>query len=701
MRRSESTYLIGVGVLIACVSLCPLDGAVRVENLMVSQRDDGSRKVDIAYDLVAASEHVPSSVRVDIVLSNDGGRSWGVVPPASALTGDYGPSVTVGNGKRVIYDVLEDQPGLAWSGVAARLQVTTGQEGESVTLELPGGVPIEFVRIPAGAFDMGSPENERGRSGDEGPLHRVTIADPFYMSRYQITQSQWAAVMGSHPARRYGIGDDFPVFYVSWDAAHDFVNRVDRVGLGHFRMPSEAEWEYACRGGTQTRYFFGDSLDCDDVCGDCEAGVDSGKRSDYMWYCANHGPPGEPDYAAKPVGRRRPNPFGLYDMSGNLWEWCRDAYAPDYQGAPTDGSARQGPPGSSRVLRGGAWDYHSKHCRSASRAGYVPWRSYTFHGVRLVWSPFAKESDSWFATWEARAVADNMISYQTVYDGWPKNLNMFEQGFQGEKFTKNWGTTLDNGATVRQLRFLGRVCYATQLERAVDSFVRGLDFLLNLQYPNGGFPQRYPEGHDYGDFITFNDDVMARALRLLRNISDKPEFAWVDVERRTRARAAYEKGLRCTLDCQIVVGGRRTIWGGQHDPVTLEPRPARSFEPNGLCSRESAAVAVFLMSLKNPSADVVEAVEAAVTWFREARITGTRLAREDGDLVLVEDANAPPLWARFYDLEGGRPMFAGMDGVVKYAINEIDRERRNGYGWYNQAGEVVFQAYAEWKKRVQ
>ena len=681
-----------------------IGAAIRVENVTARLRPDGTRVVEVTFDLVALANE--ATARVDLLLSNDAGRSWTVVPPASSLTGDFGDAVEVGPGKRIVYESLRDRPGLSWSGVAARVHATTGAPGETVRMTLPGGAGIEFIRIPAGTFEMGSPDTEQGRWDDEGPVRTVHIDYDFYMSKYQVTQAQWTAILEKNPSRRYGMGPTFPAFYVSWDMARELVRGLDRLGLGHFRLPSEAEWEYACRAGTQTRYHFGDSLEGDDVCDDAPAGTLPGNRSDYMWYCANHGPPGAPDYAAKPVGRLRPNAFGLHDMNGNLWEWCRDVYFPNYDGAPTDGSARQGPPGSARVLRGGAWDYFAQHCRSASRNGYSSWRGYTFHGVRLVWFPYAMHSDSWFASWEAVAVADNMISFQNQYGAWPKNLNMYEQAYQGEKFTKNWGTTLDNGATLKQLRFLARTAYANglagrDLERAKASFLRGLDFLFKIQYPGGGFPQRYPEGHDYGDLVTFNDDLMAGALRLLRDVAEKPEFAFVDATRRARAKEGYDRGLRCTLDCQIVLDGKKTIWGGQHDPVTLEPRAARSFEPNGLCTRESAEVVHFLMSLSNPSPDVVEAIESAVTWFREAKITGSRLDRVDGDLVVVPDPEAPPLWARFHDMQNGRPMFAGMDGVVKNDISEIDRERRNGYGWFNHAGETVFAEHAEWRRRTQ
>ncbi|MHC4575525.1 MAG: formylglycine-generating enzyme family protein [Planctomycetota bacterium] len=133
---------------------------------------------------------------------------------------------------------------------------------KTVTLTLPGDVELELVRIPAGSFRMGSPESERGRYDDEGPVHKVTINYDFYMGKYEVTQAQWKAVMGTNPARRLGVGDNYPVSHISWDQCRQFIAKLKQVGLpGTFRLPSEAEWEYACRAGTQTRFYFGDSLD--------------------------------------------------------------------------------------------------------------------------------------------------------------------------------------------------------------------------------------------------------------------------------------------------------------------------------------------------------------------------------------------------------------------------------------------------------
>lgn len=570
----------------------------------------------------------------------------------------------------------------------------------TVTLLLSGDVELSLIRIPAGEFLMGSPESERGRSKDEGPVHRVEIGYEFHMGRYPVTQSQWEAVMGSNPAKRYGIGPDYPVYYVSWDDCQEFLRRLNRLGKGYFRLPSEAEWEYAARAGTRSRYFFGDSLEADDEC-EYTAQSENPKRSDYLWYCGNNSPAGTPGYSAKRVGSKLPNPFGLFDMSGNLWEWCLDAYYPDYTGAPADGSARQGPPGSPRVLRGGAWDYYARHCRSASRNGYEASRAYTFHGLRLVWFPFEKYSEEWFAGWEARLIADNILSYQNDLGSWPKNMNMETHGYLGEKFTKNWGTSIDNGATVKEMKFLAGVIRAQGGRRFMDSFDKGLGYLLKMQYSNGGWPQRFPPGSDYGDYITYNDDAMLNVMELMRDIAREPEgYSFVREPGRERARRAFERGLRCILASQVRVDSRRTAWAAQHDPVTLAPRAARGFEPVGLASAESAALVLFLMEIPDPSSEVVDAVNGACRWFEETRIAGKRQVVENGLKRLVDDQDAPPLWARFYEIETSRPIFSGMDGTVIYSLEELDPERIMGYRWYVEDGGQVLEACSGWRTRI-
>ena len=579
------------------------------------------------------------------------------------------------------------------AGSAAAEQTSAGK---TVVLTLAGGVKLEMVRIPAGTFQMGSPETERGRSGDEGPAHTVNINYDFYMGKYEVTQAQWQALMKTKPYKIYGIGDNYPVFRVSWNDCQAFISALNQLNVGFFRLPSEAEWEYACRAGTKSRFYFGNSPGCGDYCQDCEAGAMQGKRSDYMWYCGDNVRDGEPEFGAKPVGQKLPNGFGLYDMSGNVWEWCQDEYHFNYEGAPTDGSAWQQRAGAPRVLRGGAWDYQARYCRSACRCGYSAERGYTFHGFRLVWLPYSRESEQWYGSWPAIFTADNIVSYQSEFGGWPKNMGFAKHGYQGEKFTRNWGTTIDNGATHTQMAFLARVYHATGKKRFRDSFIRGLDYLLEAQYDNGGWPQRYPldkVGNDYGDYITFNDDAMVGVMRLMRDIADKkPRYSFIDKERRKKVETAVRKGLQCILNCQVVVDGKRSIWPQQCDEKTLEPRAARAFEPVSICSRESVSVINFLMEIERPSETIIDAIQSAVAWLDENKT----IVRQAG----INETNGRAMWARFYEIKSSRPLFAGTDAKVKHSLAEVDKDKRTGYSYLGgYASLLLSRDYPAWQKK--
>ncbi|HUT23954.1 MAG TPA: formylglycine-generating enzyme family protein [Sumerlaeia bacterium] len=265
---------------------------------------------------------------------------------------------------------------------------TPGTGPEEITVFLPGDVLLTLVRVPAGSFQMGSPDTERSRYPNEGPVHTVNIAYDFYMGKTELTQRQWLALMGSWPGSApnstYGVGDNYPAYFISWNDCQNFIAALNQhiantgQGPATFRLPSEAQWEYACRAGTQTRFFFGDSLSVDDGDTDGPAGTLPGNRSDYMWFGANNSPHG-----SKPVGTKLPNQFGLYDMSGNVWEWCQDWYHLSYTAAPTDGSAWVSPTGSYRVLRGGDWRNGAYSCRCAGRDNTYPVSRYGF-GVRFV-----------------------------------------------------------------------------------------------------------------------------------------------------------------------------------------------------------------------------------------------------------------------------------------------------------------------------
>ena len=223
-------------------------------------------------------------------------------------------------------------------------------------------IGMEFVLTPAGEFDMGSPSDEEGRYDYEGPVHHVKIEKAFYMGRYEVTQKEWREVMGDNPS--YFKGDDLPVESVSWDDVQKFIRKLnEKEGTDKYRLPSEAEWEYACRAGTTTRYSFGDS---------------ESKLGDYAWYNDNSGD------KMHPVGQKKPNPYELYDMHGNVYEWVQDTYHSNYNGAPTDGNAWESGDGAGRVFRGGSWILLARFCRSSSRNNRVPGYRSDNVGFRLL-----------------------------------------------------------------------------------------------------------------------------------------------------------------------------------------------------------------------------------------------------------------------------------------------------------------------------
>ena len=229
-------------------------------------------------------------------------------------------------------------------------------QAENFSEQLPGNVSLEMVAIPGGSFMMGSKTYR-----DSQPIHQVTL-QPFYLGKYQVTQAQWKAVMSSNPSKFKG--DDLPVEKVSWDDAQEFCNKLSEMTGRQYRLPSEAEWEYAARAGSTGDFCFGDNENLLDK---------------YAWYDKNS------DSKTHPVGQKKPNAWGLYDVHGNVWEWCEDVWHDSYKGAPVDGSAWvSGGNQDRRLLRGGAWFYGSDRARAVSRYDYSPGSRDDDSGFRLV-----------------------------------------------------------------------------------------------------------------------------------------------------------------------------------------------------------------------------------------------------------------------------------------------------------------------------
>ncbi|NCS49897.1 MAG: SUMF1/EgtB/PvdO family nonheme iron enzyme [Microcystis aeruginosa BK11-02] len=233
----------------------------------------------------------------------------------------------------------------------------------SFTENLANGIKLEMVSLPAGKFLMGSPDSDPDASDDEKPPHQVKV-NSFAIGKYPVTQAQYQAVMGNNPSD-FKNNPQNPVEQVSWNDAQAFCQKLSQITGKTYRLPTEAEWEYACRAGTTTRYYFGDN---------------DNQLGDYAWGRENS------NNKTHPVGQKKPNGWGLYDMSGNVWEWCEDDWHSSYAGAPDDGTAWIDNDNRSqypKCLRGGSWNDDPNHCRSANRIRYYPDYLCSNYGFRV------------------------------------------------------------------------------------------------------------------------------------------------------------------------------------------------------------------------------------------------------------------------------------------------------------------------------
>lgn len=328
----------------------------------------------------------------------------------------------------------------------------------------------------------------------------------------------------------------------------------------------------------------------------------------------------------------------------------------------------------------------------------------------------------WYAGAEGRRLAAIVMSFQTPAGGWSKNLNMADhERRKGEHWAANnvsrylapgdfdtphdigWGYvgTLDNDATTAQLQFLARVITAAGEDDSAAhraSFLRGVQYLLDAQYPNGGWPQVYPIEGGYHDAVTFNDGAMIQAMELLEGIAaGKGLFAFTPADVRKQAAAAVERGIDCILRAQVVENGALTVWGQQHDAVTLRPVAARNYEPAALCGSESAGLVRFLMSRPKPDARIVKSVAAAVAWFRKTGVHDYRYAR-GGEGGHLEPQPGSVVWARFYEIGSDRPIFGDRDQSIHDTLSEISLERRSGYSWYVTGPAAVLEAFPKWRR---
>ena len=333
----------------------PPEQEATVSNVVTEQH---GAFLKVTYDL-ETSDNEPTHVFGSF--SEDGGATF--PRGMKSVSGDANQDVAPGTGRWFVWDFTKD--GVTGLIQEARVRVRGGLY-PGMEREFGG---ITFCWIPPGSFLMGRYPGEQDSYDWEDPQHEVTFAQGFWMSKYPITQAQWVAVMDSNPA--YYSGDNNPVENVSWDDIRETNGYLDKLNAAHpghgFRLPTEAEWEYAYRAGTTTRFYWGDDPDYTEI-------------DDYAWYRGNNSPSG-----TKEVGDKLPNAWGLYDMAGNVLEWCEDDWHDNYTGAPNDGSAWvDSPRGSARLLRGGSWVNYPYFCRAAYRLNNLSDTRYYLNGFRVV-----------------------------------------------------------------------------------------------------------------------------------------------------------------------------------------------------------------------------------------------------------------------------------------------------------------------------
>ncbi len=324
----------------------------------------------------------------------------------------------------------------------------------------------------------------------------------------------------------------------------------------------------------------------------------------------------------------------------------------------------------------------------------------------------SKVASSWFATAEAAKLADIILSYQTPTGGWSKAVD-YSKGprAEGTHWTSqsdlgwHYCGTLDNRSTTEQIRFLVQVYAAQPQDRYQDGTIRGIRWLLDAQFPNGGWPQVYPLEPGYHEAMTLNDNAMLHAIQILQEVgTGKAPYGWIDESLRNEAAIAATNGIDCLLQAQVKIDGKPTVWCAQHDPITLEPVAARLKEPPSLSGGESAELVKFLMREAPDTFAIRNAINAAIAWFESHAITGLKQVKNDSgktDYVL-DDSSTEVRWARFYDLKTQKPIFAGaQDGVIYTTYSEMAKHNKVGYDYFTtRPRDLLTKELDRWKKRI-
>ncbi|WP_443944927.1 pectate lyase [Pedobacter sp. AW1-32] len=326
---------------------------------------------------------------------------------------------------------------------------------------------------------------------------------------------------------------------------------------------------------------------------------------------------------------------------------------------------------------------------------------------------FSMILSSCFAQLPTDSVAEKMLVYQLGNGGWPKQLQdksvvnydlpLNSALLEKIKATQDLHATFDNKATSREIVYLVKAYKKTKNKKYLTSAEKGLDYALEAQYSNGGWPQYYPDKSLYRSQITFNDDAMINVLNILQDISTQAnDFDVVDAQYISKAQKAVAKGIDCILKTQIKQQGKLGIWAAQYDKDSMQPAKARAFEPASLSTSESVGIVRFLMRFSNPSPEIKTAVTAAYNWFNTNKIVGFRFERttdpitKKKDAALIKDDNSL-VWARFYDIDTNTPIFGDRDNSIKTKLEELSPERRNGYAWYGSfASKLLEKEYQKW-----
>jgi len=324
----------------------------------------------------------------------------------------------------------------------------------------------------------------------------------------------------------------------------------------------------------------------------------------------------------------------------------------------------------------------------------------------------AEMGDAWFSSEEAKQLANIILSYQTPVGGWSKHTG-YSKGVRqpGMQFTSqnepgqkpHYVATFDNRSTTEELYFLAAVWQATKRKDCKAGFIKGLNFILAAQYPNGGWPQVYPLEGKYHDNITFNDDAMTRILELLQDIKNgESYYAFLDDAQRKRVVEALDVGLSCLLKVQFVQDGKKTGWCAQYDPLTLQPAAARAMEPVTLSGLESSRILRYLMSIPHPSPEIVASIEAGLNWLEQVKVTGMAKTNVDGKTTYLPDpASTEVFWARFYRLADSKPVFPGRDGILYDTFEAMAENNRLGYDFYTTLpGSIVYNGQKNWRKMM-